>query len=146
VTPPSLREALHKAKFVSDWHSSTLAQAALARFIDEGTFARHVRRMSAIYRERHQTLADIIARDFAEHLELIPSATGLHLTALARKMTVEQSSEVARRAADRGVAFQVFAVGATSRAGLMLGYGAIPTAKIEEGMRLLGACFDWDPQ
>jgi len=144
VTPPSLREALHKAKFVSDWHSATLVQAALARFIDEGAFARHVRRMSAIYRERHQMLADIIARDFAEKLELIPSTTGLHLTALTRKMTVDQSNEVARRAADRGVAFQVFAVRGTERAGLMLGYGAIPTADIQEGLRLLRACFDAD--
>ena len=149
VTPPSLREALHKAKFVSDWHSSTLAQAALARFIDEGAFARHVRRMSAIYRERHQILADAITRDFAEHLELIPSTTGLHLTALARRMSADQIVEIARRAADRGVAVQVlslFAVSAIPRAGIMLGYGAIPTAHIEEGLHLLRACFDSEPQ
>ena len=50
VTPPSLREALHKAKFVGDWHSSTLMQAALARFIEDGAFARHVRRTTAVYR------------------------------------------------------------------------------------------------
>jgi len=29
-----------------------------------------------------------------------------------------------------------------SRAGVMLGYGAIPTARIEEGLCLLQACFD----
>ena len=145
VTPPSLREALHKAKFVTDWHSSTLAQAALARFIDEGAFARHVRRVSAIYRERHETLADAITRDFAEHLELIPSTTGLHLTALARNMSADQIVEIARRAAARGVAVQVlsrFAVSENPRAGIMLGYGAIPTSHIEEGVRLLRACFD----
>ena len=149
VTPPSLRDALHKAKFVSDWHSSTLAQAALARFIDEGEFARHVRRMSAIYQERHQILADAITRDFAEQLELIPSATGLHLTALARTMSADQMTEIAGRAADRGIAVQVlskFAVDAIPRAGIMLGYGAIPTEHIEEGMRLLRACFDSEPQ
>jgi GntR family transcriptional regulator/MocR family aminotransferase len=149
VTPPSLRGALHKAKFVCDWHSSTLTQTALARFIDEGAFARHVRRVSAIYRERHQILADAITRDFAEHLELIPSTTGLHLTALARRMSLDQIAEIARRAADRGVTVQllsIFAVNAISRAGLMLGYGAIPTADIEEGLRLLRACFDAEPQ
>jgi len=149
VTPPSLRSALHKAKFVSDWHSSTLAQAALARFIDDGAFARHVRRASAIYRERHQILADAITRDFAEYLELIPSTTGLHLTALARRLSVDQIAEIACCAADRGVAVQVlswFAVSGTPRAGIMLGYGAIPTAHIEEGMHLLRACFDSEPQ
>ena len=145
VAPPSLRSALHKAKFVSDWHSSTLAQGALARFIDEGAFARHVWRVSAIYRERHQMLADAIARDFAEHLELIPSTTGLHLTALARKIPVDRIDDVAGRAADRGIAVQVlsiFAVDAVPPAGIMLGYGAIPTDRIEEGVRLLRACFD----
>jgi GntR family transcriptional regulator/MocR family aminotransferase len=143
VTPPSLREALHKAKFVTDWHSSTLAQAALARFIDEGAFARHVRRVSAIYRGRHQILADSITRDFAEHLELIPSTTGLHLAALSRRMSVNQIAEIACRAADRGVAIQVlsrFAVSGTPLAGIVLGYGAIPTEDIKEGLQLLRAC------
>jgi len=145
VAPPSLREALHKAKFVSDWHSSTLAQAALARFIDDGAFARHVRRATAIYRKRHEMLADAVSRDFADHLELIPSTTGLHVTTLARRMSADQIAAVARRAAERGVAVQVvsgFAVGASPQAGVMLGYGAIPTAHIEEGLRLLRACFD----
>ena len=94
VTPPSLREALHKAKFVSDWHSSTLVQAALARFIDDGAFARHVRRMTAVYRERHEMLTDALSRDFADLLELVPSTTGLHLTALARRMSADRIAAV----------------------------------------------------
>ena len=145
VMPPSLRAATHKAKFVSDWHSSTLAQAALAHFIDDGAFARHVRRATAIYRQRHETLVGVVARDFADHLELIPSTTGLHITALARRMSVDQIAAVARRAAESGVAFQVlssFAASASPRAGIMLGYGAIPTARIQEGLCLLRACFD----
>jgi GntR family transcriptional regulator/MocR family aminotransferase len=149
VTPPSLRAALHKAKFVSDWHSSTIAQAALARFIDEGVFVRHVRRVTAIYRERHEVLADAIANDFAEHLELIPSTSGLHLTALARTKSVDEIAAVAHRAADRGVAVRPLsslAVSGTPQAGIMLGYGAIPTADIKEGLRLLRACFDTEPQ
>lgn len=148
VTPSSLRAALHKAKFVSDWHTSTLTQAALARFIDEGEFARHLRRISATYRERHQIIADAISRDFAEHIDLIPSTSGLHLTALARTMSADQIAEVARRAAERGVAVQIlstFAVG-SPQAGFMLGYGAIPTSQIKEGLHLLRACFDSEPQ
>jgi GntR family transcriptional regulator/MocR family aminotransferase len=145
VAPPSLRAALHKAKFVTDWHSSTLVQAALARFIDDGAFARHVRRMTAVYRERHGLLGDAICRDFAEHLEVIPSTTGLHLTALARRMSARQVIAITHRAAERGVAVQVlssFALNANPPAGLMLGYGAISAARIEEGLRLLRACFD----
>ena len=148
VTPPSLRAALHKAKFVSDFHSSILVQAALARFIDDGAFARHVRRATAIYRQRHEMIADIISRDFTDHLELIPSTTGLHITALTRTMSAHQIAAVTRRAAERGVAVQVLSsqvlspLAMRSPPGIMLGYGAIPTAHIEEGLCLLRACFD----
>jgi GntR family transcriptional regulator / MocR family aminotransferase len=145
VTPPSLRAALHKAKFVSDCHSSILAQAALARFIDDGAFARHVRRATAIYRRRHEMLGDAVSRGFADHLELIPSTTGLHVTALARTMSADQIAAIPRRAAERGVAVHVLsslAMSASPRAGVMLGYGAIPTVRIEEGLRLLRASFD----
>jgi len=145
VTPPSLRTALHKAKFVSDWHSSVLAQVALAHFIDDGAFARHVRRATAIYRDRYEMIAGAVSRDFADHLELIPSSTGLHVTAVARRMPVDGIAEVAQRAAERGVAVQILsslAVSANPRAGVTLGYGAIPTAHIEEGLGMLRACFD----
>ena len=63
--------------------------------------------MSAVYRERHQIIADAISRDFADHLELIPSTTGLHITALTRTMSADQIAAVTRRAAERGVAVQV---------------------------------------
>jgi GntR family transcriptional regulator / MocR family aminotransferase len=145
VTPPSLRAALHRAKFVSDWHSSTLAQAALARFIDDGDFARHVRRATAIYRQRHEMLVDGISRDFADHLELIPSTTGLHLTALARKMSADEIAAIPGRAGERGVGLHSLssvAISASAPAGIMLAYGAIPTVRIAEGLRLLRACFD----
>ena len=60
-------------------------------------------------------------------------------------MSADEIAEIAYRAADRGVAVQVLsrlAVSAIPRAGIMLGYGAIPTAQIEEGVLLLRACFD----
>jgi GntR family transcriptional regulator/MocR family aminotransferase len=149
LAPPSLRAALYKAKFVSDWHSSTLIQAALGRFIDEGEFARHLRRMNAIYKERHRILADIIDRAFFEHLELIPSASGLHLAARARTLSVDRMKNVAQRASDQGIAVQLlssFAVNARPQAGIMLGYGVIQTDQIEQGMCLLRSCFDSEPR
>jgi GntR family transcriptional regulator/MocR family aminotransferase len=145
VTPPSLRAAVHRAKYTTDWHSPTLAQAALAAFLAEGGFARHVRRVSAAYRVRHEALAEGISRDLADHLELVPSTTGLHLTALARRASADGVAAVARRAAEEGVLFQplsAFAVGAHVRAGIVLGYGAIPTTRIDEGLRRLRKCFD----
>jgi GntR family transcriptional regulator/MocR family aminotransferase len=145
IAPPSLRSSLQKAKFVSDWHSSTLTQTALAHMIDEGEFARHLRRMNGIYRERHEMLVRAVAREFADHLELIPSTAGLHIAALARTKSAEQIAGVVRRAFDAGVGIltlSMFAVSETPRAGVLFGYGAIGAERIPEGLRRLRECFE----
>lgn len=145
VTPPCLRHAVRKAKYVTDWHSPLLTQAALARFIDDGGFARHLRKTSGIYRARHEMVTSILTREFAEHLEVIPSAAGLHICALARGAAAGRMGAVVRRASDAGVELHElsrFGVHAPARPGLVLGYGAIPTTHIEEGLRRLRSCFE----
>jgi len=144
VAPRSLFGVLQKAKFVSDWHTTTVMQTALARFIEDGGFARHLRKVSAVYQERHAMVIEAVSRDFADQLELVPSEAGLHVAALARTASLAEMDAVARRASDAGVAIQVlskFAAGKSARAGLVLGYGAIPTDNIREGLRRLRTCF-----
>jgi GntR family transcriptional regulator/MocR family aminotransferase len=144
VVPSNLRAAMQKAKYVSDWSTSTLEQAALHRLIDDGSFVRHVRKAGRIYAARHQLIADLVESDFAEHLELIPSTTGLHLTALARSASIDEMVGVSMRAADAGVQvhrLSSFAIGQPVRAGLVLGYGAVATDRIPDGMRRLRNCF-----
>ncbi len=142
MVPQSLREATHKAKFITDWHTPTIAQNALAQFIDEGAFARHVRKLSRIYSERHEMLNAGIRNDFGDHLDLVPSSTGLHIAAYARRASVSDIDAIASRASDLGVAFQSFPLNGKPQAGIMLGYGAIETALIAEGLQRLRNCFD----
>jgi GntR family transcriptional regulator/MocR family aminotransferase len=144
VTPPSLRDAMHRAKYVTDWHTAMAHQAVLARFIDSGDFARHLRKMRAIYEKRHDLVRLTLERDFSEHLEVIPAAAGLHLTALARNPHAGDLQAVQRRASDRGVEVHDLAriAGAPASQGLMLGYGAIATDRIQEGLRLLRDSFE----
>lgn len=67
----------------------------------------------------------------------------LDLAALARGKTAEQVEKFAHRASERSVAVQMLpSAKTTGRAGLTLGYGAIPTSRIKEGLRLLRTCFD----
>ena len=141
VVPPSLREAATKAKHITDWHTATIAQSALARFIDEGAFARHIRRMSRTYGERHEVLTAAIKSNFGDYLDLVPSSTGLHIAAYARRASVDHIDAIASRAFDLGVAIQPFRVGEEPQ-GIMLGYGAIETAQIAEGLRRLRSCFE----
>ena len=140
VMPPSLNIALRKAKFLSDWHTWLPGQRALAKFIDQGLYGRHVRQMRAVYQERHERIAEVLARDFAEHLEVIPSQAGLHLSAVAPSLSAADIDQVVKQAAADGVeVFDLarFAAGTQAQAGLMLGYGSIKLEQIDEGLRRL---------
>ena len=145
LTPPSLRQALRAAKYVSDWHASLPAQVALAHFIDEGLFARHIRKMRNEYQARHRRIIELLAHQDG-WLRPIPSATGIHLSALfpdAGALETPDMRTLVRRSRAVGVAvypLSRFYAGEPDRAGLVLGYGAIPPERIDEGLRLLRHC------
>jgi GntR family transcriptional regulator/MocR family aminotransferase len=147
VAPPSIRAALHGAKFLTDWHSPIPIQATMAEFIASGHFARHIRRMRAVYEGRHKLMNEVLARSFADVLQIVPSAAGLHVSALARdpRTSIERIEAVVRAASSVGVECQplsMYSVGDAPRSGLVLGYGAIDTDRIEAGLARLRACFD----
>jgi GntR family transcriptional regulator/MocR family aminotransferase len=145
VVPEPLVEAVRAAKFVTDWHTALPTQAALAGFIDQGYLARHIRRMRRVYQERHQLVVGILTDRFSDHLKLVPSSTGLHVTATVPGATPGELEAVLERAWAAGVGLlplSTWDAGPPSQPGLVLGYGAIPTAGIEEGLRRLRRCFD----
>jgi GntR family transcriptional regulator/MocR family aminotransferase len=144
VTPSTLTDATEKAKFLVDWHTSVPVQAAMARFIESGAFTRHIRKVGAVYRRRHALVTRGVATLLHDHLELIPSSTGLHVTAVARRLTATRMQEVIDAAHDAGVAVQSlarFGMAKRRRVGVVLGYGSIPAEKIDEGLRRLRSCF-----
>ncbi|MDP0947198.1 PLP-dependent aminotransferase family protein, partial [Klebsiella pneumoniae] len=49
VLPPAIHGAVLKAKQLTDQHSSTLPQWALAKFISEGYLLKHIRRCHTVY-------------------------------------------------------------------------------------------------
>ncbi|HEX6474889.1 MAG TPA: PLP-dependent aminotransferase family protein [Candidatus Limnocylindria bacterium] len=137
IAPPTLWPALHGAKFLTDWHTAMPLQAAMAEFITEGHFARHVRRMRLVYEARHRLMTEILRTRFASQLQAIPSAAGLHISATATDASVERMELVVRRAARLGVGCLPLSLWGLQREpspGLVLGYGAIGTDRIEAGL------------
>jgi GntR family transcriptional regulator / MocR family aminotransferase len=59
VPPASLAAALCKARQIGNWHSCALTQTALARFMLDGDFAKHLRRVHKHYAARRQVLPSI---------------------------------------------------------------------------------------
>jgi GntR family transcriptional regulator/MocR family aminotransferase len=144
IAPTTLCAALHAAKYVADWHTPLPTQAALARFIDEGGYARHLRKMRGVYRARHEKIVNALAGHLAEHLTVVPSAAGLHVAALATRASSADIDAVAERALTAGVAIQPlskFSVDKPAPPGILLGYGAIPATDIDEGLNRLRQSF-----
>jgi GntR family transcriptional regulator/MocR family aminotransferase len=144
VAPASLRPALQTARQLSDWYGESLTQAALARFIDEGLMARHVRKATREYATRWERLLTVLHGDFAEWVEVVPSVAGLHLCVWLRSGSTDHASAVVQQARESGVALQSIAGfyrEGRPRAGLLLGYGLITSDRIDEGLSRLRACF-----
>src|SRR2546428_489010 len=60
VVPTDLIRPFSAARDATDIFSSTLYQAVLTDFIEEGHFARHIRRMRMLYLDRRKTLTNAI--------------------------------------------------------------------------------------
>ncbi|MDQ0380027.1 MocR-like pyridoxine biosynthesis transcription factor PdxR [Amycolatopsis thermophila] len=142
VAPPGLRPALAKAKYLTDWHSASPAQAALAEFMDTGEYARHIRRTRREYAARRDVVRGVVERDFPE-LRLIGSSAGLHVSAMS-SAPVRPMVLAARKAGVRIYALGDFTRPRDALEGLVFGFGAIPRERIERGLRELRAFADSD--
>lgn len=143
VAPPSLRSALRAARQLSDGFSPMPTQAALARFIDDGMLARHVRKASSVYASRRAAV--LAALEPVQGVSVVPSSAGLHVCvriAEGRPGVAKRVVAAARRA---GVAvesldgYYLAEQGSASIGveGLAVGYGAVADDRVDEGLRRL---------
>lgn len=135
VAPPWAVEALAAARRRMDWHTPTLAQETLAAFMAQGHLARHVRRLRRVYAERRTSIIDHLRHGMDAWLRPIPGDAGLHITAMLRPGL--KAADVAGLALARGVVVHPVSSPAGLE-GLALGYGAVDTAGIRQGLDTLG--------
>lgn len=143
VSPASLRAPLRAAKALTDSHGDPAMQRALARFIDTGELARHVRRATRTYRTRRDAVIALLSDRFDDWLEVVPSCAGLHVATRLRADAEVDIDQVVARARSANVHVEsVAAYCATSPpvAGLVIGYGALSSAQIGPGLARLATC------
>jgi GntR family transcriptional regulator/MocR family aminotransferase len=137
--PATLAGELAHQKAFDDMGSALLEQLALARLLDGGGFARHLRRVRPVYRARRDaTLAAL-----AEHVPgAVPRgiAAGLHVYVELPPGSDEAAVVGAARA--RGVLVEGaawhWADAASAPAALVLGYGSLGEPAIRRGLAVLG--------
>src|SRR5258708_34110186 len=77
VAPPELLKGLIATHRLIAVHLPLLEQMALADFMAEGYFARHVRRMRQLYKERRDALIDALTRERGTRLDITVPEPGM---------------------------------------------------------------------
>jgi GntR family transcriptional regulator / MocR family aminotransferase len=143
VVPPDLVDPFVAARALTDRHSPSVTQAALADFIAEGHFARHVRRTRALYAERQAVLVDTAARLLAGALRVPPAEAGLHLVGWLPPGTDDRAASTAAAARSvEAAALSAFRMRPTGPGGLLLGYAGLSPREIRDGVDRLATALD----
>lgn len=137
VVPDDLLDAFLKIRTLMDAYPSSIGQAALADFIEEGHLSGHIRRMRPLYKERQQALISTLG-ELTDDLELSPVDAGMHLVARLRADMDDQM--IAVKAKEQGIqapALSTYFEGKATEQGLLLGYAGVDQQKIQTTAKAL---------
>ncbi|WP_199617679.1 MocR-like pyridoxine biosynthesis transcription factor PdxR [Paenibacillus alkalitolerans] len=139
VLPPQLADTVIRTKADLNLFAPTIAQHALAKFIKDGHFDRHVQRMKQVYKRRRGVLAEALKRHFGDGVDIRGDEAGMHLQASF------EEGRCARLKWEEAEAFGVrlnsledYALGkGRHHHQVVLGYGKLDDKEIAEGVARL---------
>lgn len=139
---PNIKAALVQQKFLHTRQTEALSQLALAHWIREGGFERHLRRTRRIYEKRLGVLSESLeAMKDRFKLEWHRPAGGMSIWLDLKR----DSGRVVDAAKRQGVLFQAekgFDFQNRPGTHLRIGFAAVNEAEIREGMAVLGRILD----
>ena len=146
LVPAPLMDAVAKLRTAIDQHSPTIDQATLARFIAEGFYLSHVRRMRQIYSERRELFIDQFNKTLGDRFTLQIADAGLHAVAWFRS---EKDLALLQRVRPKlGVKISplsFFCIDAKLPPALVLGFAAWSPAQIRDGLARLARALEEQP-
>lgn len=137
ILPPPLVEPFLAVRRLIDFHTPILEQAALAEFIAEGHFTRHLRRMRTLYAERRAALLEALR---TLPLDVQAAPVGSHCIAWL-PAAVDESRLLQRAIADDLNLWLVskYSIEPLARQGLLIGYGDHNVEVTQEAVQRLAA-------
>ena len=143
VLPPGLVDAFSQRRAVDVRHSEVSTQAVMAEFMAAGHFQRHIRRMRRAALSRRNTLLADWPGDIPGIGSLPSVVAGLHLTVAVDSQAREQA--LVESAANVDVEINALSsywlpdsqTPLDQRAGLVLGFAAVPEAEIRAAVKRL---------
>lgn len=130
VVPEALAGAFHEIVGLLAPSPSPVSQMALAEFMAQGYFARHIRRMRQLYRARRAALVAALAAAFGDHVTVGLPDSGMHL--LLHLPPGSDDMAVADAAGIAGLStlpLSPWAIEAETGPGLILGFANVPAER-----------------
>jgi GntR family transcriptional regulator/MocR family aminotransferase len=123
---------------------SLLEQRTMAKFMEQGHWERHIRRMRIIYKKKHDTMLRFVGLHFSSRAVVIGQGAGLHMVLMLPDSTLCEA-EIIDRARQKGIRLLPFSefhvTGQPETTTLLLGFGGMTGSEIERGIALLaGVC------
>jgi GntR family transcriptional regulator/MocR family aminotransferase len=145
VVPNQLVEIFRSVKSLLDTACPTNTQLALAEFMRDGHFERHLRRSRARNAERRDILLESIERHLGNRVEVSGAEGGLHVLLWIKNTPLRRGASLVARAEQAGVGVYPvapFYSRPPRRTGLLLGYTSLNGKEIAEGIRRLGSVLE----
>jgi GntR family transcriptional regulator / MocR family aminotransferase len=135
VAPEALIDPLVKIRSTMDQHSSAIDQATLARFITEGFFLSHVKRMRKIYAERREVFIKQFNELLGDRFTLQVSEGGLNMVAwLKREEDFPAVSRVTLEIGVKPSALSFYCIRARPKPAFVFGFAGWTPAQIRESL------------
>ena len=138
VAPPELLMGLVAAQRLITVHPPLLEQMALADFMTEGYFVRHLRRMRQIYKERRDALVDALTWELGKQVDITVPEAGMHLVVwLSSEMNVQTVVQRATASGLHILPISHFSLQSLQRDGLVLGFASATSQELRAGIHTL---------
>ena len=143
LAPEQLVEPMIKIRAVMDQHSPAIDQATLARFLAEGYFLSHIKRMRKLYSDRRDFFIEQFNRLLGKHFRLQIPEAGLHFVAwLRRKADLPLIMKVCEEIEIRPTPLSSCFMRAKLDPALTFGFAAWSRAQIREGLAKFATALD----
>ena len=145
VLPQALRDDFVNAKCLDDRGCPTIEQAALAHFMEDGGFERHLRYITRELRSRRRELIEGLHRHAGERVEIGGTHAGMHVVVWLPDYNHAQIDALITLACERGLGLHSIAPHYNERPvvpGLMLGYCGLSNVQLRDATQLFGKCLD----
>ncbi len=138
VIPKDLVDRFVAVRHAMDIGPPHFFQTVLTDFMNEGHFARHIRRMRLLYAQRRTALVDSLKKEFGSALGILGAEAGMHLVVtLPRGLRDQQVAEHAAREKLWLWPLSPAYLGNRPRQGFILGFGSTPAAAMPQAVRHL---------